>query len=104
MIEWKKPCDELPEIEKRVLVAVKYDFRKTIVMAIAGHIPRHSIIAEDFLSEDDLDYGFVDTAENGTEYVPAGWYELCPVDGETVSLLAGEVVYWCEIPTPPDCF
>jgi len=95
---WILPSEKKPEARKRVLVHVQLKGFKYKLTTVAEWIPKHEILAEDFL-DPDCDSDFCDEGPDGREYAPEGWYE-CPAEAEVGYKLSGEVLYWKVIEPP----
>lgn len=98
-LTWEKPSDKLPKTRERIIVAVKMTIGQNIWRTVAEYIPKFSVLAEDYLSED-CDPDFCDIGEDGKEYTPEGWYESL-LEPETGLMIDGEVMYWIKLPAIP---
>ena len=97
---WENPKTKLPEPNNRVLVSFK-NRNGRFWTAIAEHVPKHTVLAEDFV-DPDCDPDWLDIGEDGKEYTPEGWYEST-VESETSLMLDGEVMCWAYLPAKPKC-
>lgn len=92
-------CDSgiFPRIEQRVLILFRWECTGNRQITIAEYVPRHTIFAEDFLSED-CDPAFLDVDEDGIEYAPQGWYETHAYSEESSLLISETVLCWTPLP------
>ena len=98
-LSWEKPSLKLPDPRQRVIVVVKTKYGGNKWSTIAEHVPKHTVLAEDFLDHD-CDPDFCDVGEDGQEYAPEGWYES-PIEPDVSFLIDGEVLYWMKMPAVP---
>ena len=97
MNSWNSASHKLPQIGQRVLVVVKNKYYR--IVTVAQYVPKHAILAEDFLG-DDCDDDFYDIGDDEKEYAPEGWYE-CPIEPAESFMIDGKVQYWMKIPPFP---
>ena len=98
---WRNPSCELPQPNQRVLVVVKMKYGGNLWTTIAEHVPKHTVLAEDF-TDPECDPDWLDVGEDGKEYTPEGWYEST-IEAEFSLRLDGEVKYWAYLPAKPQC-
>jgi len=98
-LSWEKPDQKLPAPQQRVIVVVKMKYGGNRWTTIAEYVPKHTVLAEDFL-DPDCDPDFCDVGDDGKEYTPDGWYES-PIEPDVGFLIDGEVLYWMKIPAVP---
>lgn len=98
---WRTPKESLPQPKQRVLVVVKMKYGGNLWTTIAEHVPKHTVIAEDFC-DPDCDDDWLDVGQDGKQYTPEGWYEST-IESDFSLRLEGEVVYWACLPAKPMC-
>ena len=99
MNDWERPSEKLPRPQSRVIVVVKMKNGGNRWTTIAEWVPKHAVLAEDFL-DPDCDSDFCDEGPDGREYAPEGWYESL-LEPDISFMLDGEVQYWMKIPAKP---
>jgi protein gp37 len=99
MDNWERPSEKLPRPQSRVIVVVKMIHGGNRWTTIAQWVPKHEVLAEDFL-DPDCESDFCDEGPDGREYAPEGWYES-PLESDISFMLEGEVQYWMKIPAKP---
>ena len=96
-------CDSgiFPRVEQRVLIVFQWGCTGNRQITIAEYVPRHTVLAEDFLSVD-CDPAFLDVEEDtGIEYAPQGWYESHAYSEEPALLISETVLCWMPLPDMP---
>jgi hypothetical protein len=97
---WESVTRKYPEAQVRVLVVVESPRNKYRITTIAQYVPKHTVLAEDFL-DPDCDSDFCDEGPDGREYAPEGWYEWTTESDEQL-MLSGRVHYWARLPEKPN--
>jgi hypothetical protein len=99
--QWEQPNKKLPQTRTRVLVVVKTKYGGNMWTTIAEYVPKHVVLAEDFI-DPDCDPGWLDIGGDGKEYAPEGWYEST-IESESSLMLNGEIKWWAKLPAKPQC-
>ena len=98
-MEWKKPENEMPKDQVRVVCLVKNE-QGRIRVVMAEHVSAKTILAEDFLSDEDDNEELKEyDAEKDCLWVKENWFEsnLCQ---ETNYVMYYPVLAWAKIEIP----
>jgi hypothetical protein len=96
---WIPVAERLPEVGNKVLAYYINELKNGRIV-IAEYVPPKTILSEDFF---DYDYDGLDEydEDNDCFWVIPGWWEGS-LEAEKIWLIASEILYWQELPEPPE--